>query len=193
MDRSNATSQLCSTFRQASDVRGGAFGLRYSQKRRDVSGNSQSAVWNLTFGPSHPSARFQTELDCKFPATEMDASIVSSIGRLIDRFAPLTHEHLVVFLFDQNGAFRREICLNGGTSGQIVGTYRPLISLALACEARSLLIAHNHPSGDLTPSPADICFTRNIQRICRPIEIDIIDHVIIGADSALSMRYLGLL
>jgi DNA repair protein RadC len=60
---------------------------------------------------------------------------------------------------------------------------RELIKLALEHHAAALVIAHNHPSGNLTPSPDDLNLTRHLYRACRLVNINLLDHLIIGSDA----------
>ena len=59
---------------------------------------------------------------------------------------------------------------------------RDIFRFAVAMNATSIVVAHNHPSGDLTPSEADIAVTQQIVAAGKLLEIDVIDHLIIGAD-----------
>ena len=58
---------------------------------------------------------------------------------------------------------------------------------------RSMLIVHNHPSGDPTPSKADIAVTRDIISAAKPLGVTVHDHLIIGRGRHTSLRDLGLL
>jgi DNA repair protein RadC len=60
---------------------------------------------------------------------------------------------------------------------------RELIKLALEQHAAALVIAHNHPSGNLTPSQDDLNLTRHLYRACRLVNINLLDHLIIGSDA----------
>ncbi|NTV15327.1 MAG: DNA repair protein RadC [Desulfobulbaceae bacterium] len=60
---------------------------------------------------------------------------------------------------------------------------RELIKLALEHHAAALVIAHNHPSGNLTPSQDDLNLTRHLYRACRLVNINLLDHLIIGSDA----------
>jgi DNA repair protein RadC len=62
---------------------------------------------------------------------------------------------------------------------------------AIAQAAASLILMHNHPSGDPSPSDADIKVTRDLIRAGQLLKIEIADHVIIGRDSHASLRSLG--
>jgi DNA repair protein RadC len=55
------------------------------------------------------------------------------------------------------------------------------------------MLVHNHPSGDPTPSRADIEMTRQIANAAKPLGIQLYDHVIVGKDGHASMKGLGLM
>ncbi len=63
---------------------------------------------------------------------------------------------------------------------------------AIRESASALLIAHNHPSGDPSPSPDDIAITRAITMAGKLLDIDVLDHLVIGADRFVSMKERGL-
>jgi DNA repair protein RadC len=65
--------------------------------------------------------------------------------------------------------------------------FRPAVIMASA----ALVLMHNHPSGDPTPSEADIKVTRDMIRAGQLLKIDVVDHVIIGTQSHTSLRELG--
>ncbi len=57
---------------------------------------------------------------------------------------------------------------------------------ALAMNARAIVLAHNHPSGDPTPSAPDIDFTIRLMLACRILGLDLFDHVVVGRDACRS-------
>ena len=68
---------------------------------------------------------------------------------------------------------------------------REVISRAIALGATALIIVHNHPSGDPTPSSQDIRLTRNLVDAGKHMKIAIHDHVIVGSQGRTSMRAMG--
>ena len=66
----------------------------------------------------------------------------------------------------------------GGITGTIVDQ-RLIFAVALKCNATSIIIAHNHPSGKLLPSEADITLTKSIEKCVKLLEINLIDHLIV--------------
>jgi DNA repair protein RadC len=70
---------------------------------------------------------------------------------------------------------------------------RAIVGRALALDARGLVIAHNHPSGDPGPSAADIAATRRLAHACEPLDIRLHDHLIFASGECTSFRLEGLL
>ncbi|MDX1975587.1 MAG: DNA repair protein RadC [Rickettsiales bacterium] len=70
---------------------------------------------------------------------------------------------------------------------------REVVKRALEIGASSMILAHNHPSGDVNPSRADIDVTKQIIDAARPLGIEVHDHVIIGAKKHFSFKTKGLI
>lgn len=67
-----------------------------------------------------------------------------------------------------------------GTVNFSVTTIRELLKSAIAVNATSILLAHNHPAGDPTPSEEDITLTENLVSICNIMGIDLLDHIVVA-------------
>lgn len=80
-----------------------------------------------------------------------------------------------------------------GTDGGVDVPLRTLFRDALALESRALILAHNHPDGDPSPSIADKAVTRRIVAVARQLDIVILDHLIFGHDRWTSFRRVGLI
>ena len=70
---------------------------------------------------------------------------------------------------------------------------REIVRRALELEASSVILVHNHPSGDPTPSRADIAMTREVEKAAAALGITVHDHLVIGGQDQASFRALGLL
>jgi DNA repair protein RadC len=70
---------------------------------------------------------------------------------------------------------------------------REVVKRALELSATALILVHNHPSGDATPSRADIEMTRDIARALAPVGVTVHDHIIIGRGEPASLRAMGLI
>ena len=58
---------------------------------------------------------------------------------------------------------------------------RTVVADALAFDAHAAMLAHSHPSGDATPSPADLAFTRRLARTLDALGVTLLDHVVVAA------------
>ncbi|HEU4969013.1 RadC family protein [Sphingomonas sp.] len=98
----------------------------------------------------------------------------------------------VLFLNAKNMLIRDELMSEGSTSEAAMYA-REVIRRAIDLHASSLILVHNHPSGDPSPSRQDIAVTRDIVEAGKRLGIQVHDHVIIGAQGHSSMRAMGLL
>ena len=100
---------------------------------------------------------------------------------LISRFGNREVEEFGVLMLDSRGCLRRaEIISRGSLTGAPVHP-RDLFRLAAAYQAVSLILFHNHPSGDPEPSDADRQLTRRLQEAGAIMGIPVLDHLVIGA------------
>lgn len=76
-----------------------------------------------------------------------------------------------------------------GTISRSIAIPRDVIRTAILSNASSVIVAHNHPSGETTPSKEDISFTRDLYQACELLQIKLLDHLVIGfGGEYLSMR-----
>ena len=109
------------------------------------------------------------------------------------RFADLPHEVFAVVLLDAQHRVLDVVELFRGTLSQTSVYPREVVKLALEANAAAVILVHNHPSGDPTPSRADIDMTRKIIDVAKPLGIEVHDHIIVGKDGHASLRGLKLL
>ena len=83
--------------------------------------------------------------------------------------------------------------LSRGTIDQTAVHVREVIKRALEVGSAALILVHNHPSGDPSPSRADIDITQTIIAAAKPLGISVHDHIIVGASGQVSLRSKGLL
>ena len=101
-------------------------------------------------------------------------------------------EMLMVILKDIKGRFIAQEKVGVGTLSDVLIHPREIFFPAVRHKASSLILAHNHPSGDPTPSAADLAITRHLIRSSRIMGIHFDDHLIVGAHSFISLRESGL-
>lgn len=98
----------------------------------------------------------------------------------------LAHEEFwVAYLNHQNKVITRHFLSKGGISSTTVDL-RLLLKKALEVGATGLLLAHNHPTGNLQPSKADIALTEKINKAAKVIDIQLLDHLIVYEKSYFS-------
>ena len=78
-----------------------------------------------------------------------------------------------------------------GTLDSLIVEPRQIFKTAIAISAAAIVLLHNHPSGCPEPSEADIKITRDLIRAGQLLKIEVLDHVIIGANRHLSLKSLG--
>ena len=108
-------------------------------------------------------------------------------------FSDAAEEKLVVLLLDD---WQRQLAIeehDAAGPGAVDLPLRAIFKRALALNATGLVIAHNHPSGDPTPSEADIQATRRLAATAEALGIRLHDHLIFAAGAQASFRDLGLL
>jgi len=101
-------------------------------------------------------------------------------------------EFRVLFLDRKNHLIADEV-QNRGTIDHTPVYPREIIKRALELGASSIILAHNHPSGDPTPSKADIAMTREVAGAAKALGIALHDHVVVGRGGHASFKSLGLL
>jgi len=89
-----------------------------------------------------------------------------------------TEECWALFLARSNKLIKKEKMTTGDGSSTIMDVNR-ILKTALECEARAIVIAHNHPSGNPSPSEADIINTKTLHDAASSLGIDLLDHIIV--------------
>jgi len=97
----------------------------------------------------------------------------------------------VLFLDKKNQLIADEV-MNRGTVDHAPVYPREVMRLALELSASAVILVHNHPSGDPTPSAADIDMTRQVVEAGRPLKISVHDHLVVGREGVASFKALGL-
>jgi DNA repair protein RadC len=124
-------------------------------------------------------------------------TVISSWSQLLAyvRLA-LAHEpreqFRVLFLDKKNQLIADETMAHGTVDHANVYP-REVVRRALELSASSVILVHNHPSGDPTPSSADVEMTRQVIEAGRPLRIAVHDHLVVGRDGVASFKALGLL
>jgi DNA repair protein RadC len=121
--------------------------------------------------------------------------VVNSWDKLIDYCsAQVAHgkvEDFHILFLDRKNVLIKDERQQRGTVDHTPVYPREVVKRALELGASALILVHNHPSGDPTPSKADIAVTQDIKKAAAPLGVVLHDHVIIGRNRHISLRELG--
>ncbi len=98
------------------------------------------------------------------------------------KFMGEKNEVLYMLCLDNHCCLNSMNKLSEGTIDRSPVYIREVVNLALRNNAKQIILAHNHPSGNVQPSPADILMTQQIAVALKPMEIELIDHIIFSGD-----------
>ncbi len=130
-------------------------------------------------------------------ARVLQKPILSSWKALLDycqtSMAHRSTEQFRVLFLDRKNTLIADEALGKGTVDHVPVYPREVVKRALELEASALILLHNHPSGDPTPSQADIDMTYEIQSAAEVLGLTLHDHLVIGKSAELSFRSEGLL
>ena len=104
----------------------------------------------------------------------------------------LEQEYLKVFLLDTRNRVLRTPTIYFGSLNTSVIRVGELFRAAISENTAALIVAHNHPSGDPSPSPEDINVTRQIVEAGKLLDVDVLDHIVIGHNRFVSLKQRGL-
>ena len=121
-----------------------------------------------------------------------DTPVLTSKQKIVEycrtRIGYSDREELLVIYLDIHGRYIRDNIEQSGTIGSVILNTRDIINKALRFKACSVLIAHNHPSGDCTPSRGDIEMTMELKEGLKTVRMQLEDHIIISQRGYYSMR-----
>lgn len=123
------------------------------------------------------------------PLISCPAEVVPLLAEIKDQ----RREHfLCLYLNARNQVVNKEVISIGSLSASIVHP-REVFRVALHHAVASIILAHNHPSGDVSPSKDDLELTRRLVKAGQLMGIEVLDHLIIGADEFISLKEKGLM
>lgn len=124
------------------------------------------------------------------PTSEVPAVLRSSadvFARLNVHMATLDREEFHVLLLDQKHRVLRDVTVSVGSLSQSIVHPREVFRTVVLHSAAAIILAHNHPSGDPTPSQEDIAITRRLRECGELLGVRVLDHIVIGRGSFVSM------
>ena len=126
-----------------------------------------------------------------------DRRVLSSWSSVLDycrtTMAFAGKEQLRVLFLDKRNQLIADELAQEGTVDHTPVYPREVVKRALELSATAIILVHNHPSGDPTPSQADIAMTQDIVSVAKPLGIAVHDHIIVGKDGHASLRGLKLI
>jgi DNA repair protein RadC len=159
------------------------------QRLAEVKGLGQAGITELKVVQAAAS-RFLRGAVKKRPALSSSASVLDYC-RSAQAFAE-REEFRILFLDKRNQLIADEVQQTGTVDHTPVYP-REVVKRALELSATAIILVHNHPSGDPTPSHADIEMTKQIVAVANPLGIAVHDHLIVGKDGHVSLKGLRLI
>ena len=128
------------------------------------------------------------EIAARYAVQKIDDEPLDIPARVYAFLAPdmraLNHESVRIVLVDTRLRCKGVVELTRGTLDQALISMRDVFAPALLRRAYGIILAHNHPSGDPSPSEADLRITQTVAAAARTLEVRLIDHLIIGRPCA---------
>lgn len=138
------------------------------------------------------------EISARLARDEVDVgekieSSTDIINHLCPRMRELEQEELRAIHLSNSRNLLEEETLFVGTLDRMVVTPREVVKSCLRQNSKGVILAHNHPNGEPNPSKEDILSTKEIQKALEFVDVELLDHVIIGRSKAASLKREGYL
>ncbi len=134
--------------------------------------------------------RRQTETALEKPQVRSSRDVANYIQPIL---GDLTHEQFWVLYLNQANKIMNSECVSSGGIAGTVADIRILFKKAIENLACSIIVAHNHPSGNLNPSQADIQLTKKLTEAGKILDIPVLDHLIIAEKNYYSFADEGMM
>ena len=134
-------------------------------------------------------SRMQREKQKQLKIITTPRSVIEYFSFLEDKDK---EEFWIMMLNTKNGVIGSK-CVSVGTLNMALAQPREMFNVAVRHMASSIIVAHNHPSGDCTPSMEDIAVTKNIIKAGKLLQIECLDHIIIGRQKSISLKQVGVI
>lgn len=151
--------------------------------------------WELLLGNDEQSflmeaiCEFSKRMKCQFNLPLGQFCSSSVVGKyMIDVLGDEKQEALVCFFLDTKNQVLEQKKIFKGTLNSATVHPREIFKEALRLSTARIIVVHNHPSGDTTPSENDLSLTKRLEECGHLLGIELLDHIIVGNSSYLSMR-----
>lgn len=123
----------------------------------------------------------KSERESVFSSQSFSAKLITQIGHK-------EQEHLMAVYLNSQNQIVDERIISIGTNNRSCASPSDILRYAVRCNASSIIVAHNHPSGSVMPSANDREFTKVLMECCKLFEIVLLDHIVVGRDTYYSFR-----
>ena len=106
-------------------------------------------------------------------------------------FLSVAYERFYLICLNSQKKILKSVLVKEGTLDEVPVYAREVLELVLRHKAHSVILAHNHPGGSLSPSQADLALTNNISKALEPIGVVVNDHIIVAGEKTMSFREEG--
>ncbi len=154
------------------------------EKLKSIPGVGESTIVLLK-AIHEASCRLVLEEASQFPAFDSWKSIIDYCRA---RMSHLSIEQFRLLFLDQKNKIIADEVQQQGTINRTPVFPREIVKRTLELGASSLILVHNHPSGDPTPSQADVDITKKVIQAAQALDIQVLDHLIIGKFGHISLR-----
>lgn len=116
----------------------------------------------------------------------------AGIELVVDEIGDEAQEVVLLIVLNNMNEINAIHRLSKGGLSQSMIYPREVFQLALMNNGKRILLAHNHPGGNLSPSPVDITITQQIKKAGELLTVDLVDHYIVSGKKGISLRSLGI-
>jgi len=131
------------------------------------------------------SAKITSDLICRNP------SVIAEY--FMEEMRHKEQEHLKLLVLNTKNVLIKDVNISKGTVNASLATPREIMIEALRYRGVSMILMHNHPSGDAEPSRDDCLFTKRVEKAGKLMGIPLLDHIIIGDTTYVSLKERGIL
>ena len=114
------------------------------------------------------------------------------LQKIFVQFDALDQEELWILLLSTRNRITHEVMLYRGTLDMVPIRPAEVFKEAIRVNAASVVLAHNHPSGEASPSPQDVTLTELVDQVGSMLGIAVLDHIVVGQQTWTSLRERGL-
>ena len=126
------------------------------------------------------------------PERPIIRSVADAMNYLLPDFVDEEQEKFLVVLLDTKHRVVSKVPLYRGTLNQTAVRPAEVFREAVRANCAAVIVAHNHPSGDPTPSADDVAMTARLAQAGKNLDIELVDHFIVGRNNAVSLQERGL-